>query len=420
MPDRSTNPAPAPASDATASLVSLPAFAGAAFLLLGWVFAAQAADVKAQVAGADMRVPTVTVVQARTTEVVARVPVSGTLVAREEVLINPQITGYAIEQINVDIGDQVKVGDVLVVLNDSTLKAQLVQAESELLRARASVRQAQSQIDSTKAAMDQADAALGRAEQLGESGNVSQATLDQSRSAALSARAAFASAGDGLQVAEAQVVQAGSQRDLAVLNLARAEIRTPVAGVISARNVKLGAIATAGAEPMFRMIRDGEIELEAEVIESALGTISVGDRAEMAVAGNGTLDGEVRLIYPVVDPATRLGVVKISLPDREALRSGLFAGGWIVTAKRDAVTVPSAAVLTDAYGAYVLGVEGDTIIRKNVVAGLIWRNRREIVSGLANGETVVAKAGAFFADGDRIKPLAETGSGDGAAQGATQ
>ncbi len=171
--------------------------AGLAFALLA-ASPALAADEPA--ARPDMRIPAVSVATAGVTEIVSRIPVSGTLATREEVLINPQINGYAIEKINVDVGDAISAGDVLAVLDDSALKAQLTQAEAELSRADAAVRQAQSQIDSAKAAMDEAEATLERTRTLRGSGNVSQATMNQNLAAAATARATFASTQDGLEV----------------------------------------------------------------------------------------------------------------------------------------------------------------------------------------------------------------------------
>ena len=355
--------------------------------------------------------PTVTVAKSTITEVISRVPVSGTLVPREEVLVNPQVTGHEITDIRVDIGDTVKAGETLLTLNDKTLAAALAQAEAAVSQAEAAVNQAASQIDSTKATLVQAEAALDRAQKLRVNGNISQSTLDQNIASEASARAAFASAEDGLAVAKAQLASARSQKDQATLNLDRTKIKAPVDGIISARMAKIGAIASAAADPMFRIIENATVEMEAEVIESALGTISVNDEAELSIAGIGKIKGHVRLIAPTVDPVTRLGIVKVKLSDNPGLRSGLYAGGWIITDRHEGITVPSTAILTDATGTYLLAVEDNKIVRKQVTAGIIWQNRREIVSGLEAGETVVTRAGAFFADGDSITPkMTETDS----------
>lgn len=354
--------------------------------------------------------PLVTVATASITEVVNRVPVSATLVAREEILIFPQISGFSIRSIQVDVGDKVRKGDVLAILDSETLKTQLVQAEAEYARTEAAVRQSQSQITSAKATLDQANAALQRTRQLNQSGNISQAQLDQAVTNSATAKAGFDAAKDGLALTSAQMRQAGAQRDLAKLNLDRATIRASQNGVISARNGQLGSIASASGQPIFRIIRDGAIEAEAELIETALGQVSVGDPVELRVAGVGTVKGTVRLLYPTVDPQTRLGKIRITLRDSTNLRTGLFAGGWIITDQHSGLTVPATAILTDATGPYVLTVKDGTLTKQPVVAGLIWQDRREVLGGLAKGEIVVAKAGAFYGSGDKIRPVEPAGA----------
>jgi Cu/Ag efflux pump CusA len=165
-------------------------------------------------------------------------------VAAEEVLVNTRVNGYAIESIKVEIGDSVEAGSELATLDDSAPTAQLAQAEAELVRATAAIGQARSQIDAATANMRETDATLKRNERLRQSGNISESTLDQAKSAASSARANVASARDGLNVANAQRTSAESQRDLARLTLARTRITAPVAGIISARNAQLGEIAS--------------------------------------------------------------------------------------------------------------------------------------------------------------------------------
>ncbi len=359
--------------------------------------------------------PLVTVTKAEMAPVVIRVPVSATLVARSEVLIYPQISGYSIQTFNVDVGDRVAKGDVLATLDSQILRSQLVQAEAEYARAEASVRQAESQIASAKASLTQANAVLERNRALNRSGNVSQAQLDQAVTSALTAKAGFDAANDGLALTRAQLRQAGAQRDLARLNLDRSQIRAPAAGIISERNGQIGAIATPSGAPIFKLIKDGVIEAEAELIETSLGQVSLGDIAELTIAGEGPVTGKLRLIYPTVDPRTRLGLVRISLAPGIPLRTGLYAGGWIIVDRHEGLTVPTSAVLSDAAGTYVFVVADNRLKKTPVTAGPIWKDKREILSGLAKGDTVVAKAGAFFLDGDviRAKPLKPSADGTG-------
>tara|TARA_R110002126_G_scaffold30259_7_gene99151 strand:+ start:24906 stop:26138 length:1233 start_codon:yes stop_codon:yes gene_type:complete len=358
---------------------------------------AQEADLK--------RVPSVTVATATQAEVVSRVSISGTLEPYREVLVYPQVTGFPIEALMVDIGAQVAKGDTLAQLNIDTLKAQLSQATAEYARAEAGVRQAQSQITSTKASAAQARSVLERNQQLDRSGNVTQAALDQAVANSQTADAAVASAEDGLEVAKAQVLQAQAQLDIAQLDLDYATIKAPTAGIISARNAQVGAIASSSADPLFRMIQDGVIEVNADVIETELAQISVGDPAELDIPGAGIVQGAVRLVAPTVDATNRLGVVRVSLEGSNVLRTGLFAGGWIVTERHEGLTVPTTAILTDAKGDYLLEVQDNTLIRRGVTAGLIWNDIREVISGLDDGAVVVARASAFFSDGDKVNPV---------------
>lgn len=350
-------------------------------------------------------VPAVTVAPARRAEVQARVPVSGTLVARQKVQVFPQVSGYEITEILVEAGDQVEKGDVLARLSTDTLAAQLAQAEAEYQRARAGVGQARSNIDSAEASLTQAQTSLDRARRLREGGNASQSTLDDAVAAEANARAQAASARDGLAVAQAQLAQAEAARRIARLNLDRATILAPVPGLVVARNAELGALAGASAEPLFSLIADGAVEMEAEVIETALRQLKMGDPAEISAAGLGKVDGRVRLIPASVDPVTRLGLMRISLDAQAGLRTGLFASGWVITARRDAVTVPATAVLSDSQGDRVQVVADGRVESRPVRAGLLWDGQREIVEGVTEGEQVIARSGAFFRDGDQVRAI---------------
>jgi RND family efflux transporter MFP subunit len=216
----------------------------------------------------------------------------------------------------------------------------------------------------------------------------------------------LSSAQAGFSVAAAQYVEAEADLDLARLDLAHAENAAPVSGIVSARSGQIGAIAASGGEPIFRIIRDGEVEVEAEVIETELGLLSPGDPVELDVAGLGPVAGTVRMISPVVDPASRLGSLRIALEAREGLRPGLFAGGWVEVDRRLALAVPASAVITVGEDSHVLRVVDGVIERRAIVAGLLWQDWREVVEGLEPGDQVVARAGAFFGDGDRVRPVA--------------
>lgn len=360
--------------------------------------------------------PLVSLAQAVTGEVQSRVPLSGSLVARQEVMIYPRVSGYAVTQIFADVGDQVEAGQELALLQDQTLSAQVKQAEAEYERAEAGVKQAQSQILSAEASLTEAATALDRTRRLRAGGTSSQAQLDQAVASEASANAAAASAHDGLSVAQAALAQASASRDIARLNLDYTRVTAPVAGLVATRNAELGALSGNSTEPMFTVIAGDEIELAADVIETAIPALRIGAPVDLRIAGVGEVTGKVRLPPATVDPVTRLGSVRISLDPDPRLRPGLFASGSVVVDKKEALTVPTTAVLVGENGNVVQVVRDGTIELRPVTAGLIWDGRREIAAGLSPGESVVARAGAFFRTGDRIRTAAQAApKGAGAA-----
>lgn len=335
---------------------------------------AEATEEKPGNTAVERAVPAVTVTAAEMTEVQAQVPVVGTLVSREESQVHAQVTGLEITEIHVETGDRVKKGQLLATLSRDRIEAQLAQADASYQQA--------------EAALTQAATTLRRMQSLRSSNNASQAALDDAIAAEASAQAG--------------VAQAEATRRLARLDLERTEIKAPVSGQIVGRNATLGAM-TGGAEPLFTLIADGEIEMSAEVIETALQDLEPGAPAEIAIAGLGSVTGNVRRIPASVDPVTRLGEMRISLETVPGLRRGLFASGWVVTAKRDAVTVPATAVLANEDGDRVQVVADGKVDSREVRAGLLWQGRREIVEGITEGENVIIRSGAFFRDGDRVK-----------------
>ena len=161
----------------------------AATLALALMFSLPGAA-PAETAGAvepSLELPLVTLAPAELSQIEARVPISGSLVARRQVQIHANVTGHEIKGIVADVGDRVKMGDVLAWLSDDVLSAQFAQATAEYQRAEAAVRQAESQIDSAVATLTEAASALERTRSLRKSGNASQAVLDQAVAAEASA-----------------------------------------------------------------------------------------------------------------------------------------------------------------------------------------------------------------------------------------
>ena len=275
---------------------------------------------------------------------------SGLVVPAEEVQIIPMVQGQQIADLLVDVGDTVAAGQVLARLSSSALTLQ----QSQLKNA----------IDAAKAAGQ--DAAALEAE-------LAKVTEDLSR---------------------------------AELTLRQTDIKSPVAGEVAARNGELGAMAGGTAQPMFTIIRDGALELQADVSESDLLRLALGQSAELTVVGSDVpLQGRVRLVEPTVNAATRLGRLRISIDDREKVRAGMFIEAAILVAERQGLAVPVTAIGRYDGQTTVMTVANGVAERRVVTTGIREGGWVEIIQGLNDGETVVTKAGSFVRDGDKINPV---------------
>lgn len=351
------------------------------------------------------RPPSVTVVEAAKTTFVDDIHVTGSLVPREEVLVGPQIDGLRITHLLVDEGDRVEDGQVLAQLSRTTLEAQLAQNAASLAKANAAIEQARSQISEAEATLKQAKEAFDRIKPLLKSGAASQATYDEREALYRTANARLQAARDGLQLAEADKRLIEAQRQELEVKLGFTEIRTPEGGLIARRNARVGAVSSAAAESLFRIIKDGEVELAAEVPEFYMPKLAPGQKAKVSVAGVGEREGKVRLVSPEVDPQTRLGRVRILLGDDPALRVGSFARGVISAGQRESVGVPTTAVLYDNDRSTVFVVKGNQVEEREVKTGLVSGNSVEIREGLEPGELVVQRAGTLLRDGETITPV---------------
>jgi HlyD family secretion protein len=181
-------------------------------------------------------------------------------------------------------------------------------------------------------------------------------------------------------------------------------VAAPVAGRVTARDATIGAIATMASAPMFAITRDGALELRADVAGSDVLKLAPGQKARIRVVGlDAPLTGAIRLVEPTVDAASRLGRVRIAIDEPDRVRVGMFAEVEIEVRAADALAVPLSAL--GAGGTSVLRVRDGLVEAVPVVAGFRDGGRVQVLEGLAEGDTVVAKAGAFVRDGDHVNPV---------------
>ncbi|MDB5452283.1 MAG: HlyD family secretion protein, partial [Caulobacteraceae bacterium] len=234
--------------------------------------------------------------QARSVNVVTVAPrpisgalaASGDLVPREEAAVSPEVNGYRVARVLADVGQYVRQGQTLVELDPALIQSQL--AQQQALAAQADV-QAQ-----------QAEAEAARVKGLDSQGVLSQEAIDQRRFAARAARA----------TANAQAAALKDVRTRA----GKLAVAAPVSGLVLERTVRPGDLSASGATPWFRLARDGQIELQAQMSENDLARVGIGERAQVGLPNGAQATGTVRLISPQIDPQTKLGYVRILLPVR--------------------------------------------------------------------------------------------------------
>lgn len=352
--------------------------------------------------------PVVSVLAAAKSEMVDLVQMTGTLVPREEILVGPEIEGLRIVELLADEGDRVVKGQVLARLSRDALDAQMAQSLASQARAEASLAQAKSQIGQWEAAVAQKQAAFARVQSLRRDGVATDTALDNATAEARTSQAQLNVGRDGLRVADAEIISIMALRQELMVRIARSEVRAPEGGIVSRRSARVGAVATGAGEAMFRIIARSDIELEAEAPELRLAKMHPGQPATITIGDVARLTGKVRLVSPEVDKASRLGKVRIAVESSDALRIGAFARGDVELARRTAISLPLSAVLYDANGPYVQGVRDGMVYAVPVKTGLTADGRIEIVSGVFEDETIVARAGAFLHDGDKVRSVFQT------------
>jgi HlyD family secretion protein len=335
-----------------------------------------------------------------------RVLTSGTIQPVEDVYVQPLVDGLSIKTLKADIGDKVQAGDVLATLMDDTLILQKSQYDANKAKVIAAGAQAEAQRLTAKTNLDEANRQLARGETLAKSGTISTSQLDQLRASAIAASATLNSAEQAIKANEADIKVVEAQIADTNLKLARTEVKAPVGGVISARTAKVGAIASGAGQPLFTIIRDNALELKADLAEEDVLKIAKGQKVTITPAGSSEkISGTVLKVEPTVNATTRLGVVDIAIDTPEAVRSGMYAEANIIVAERTSPALPVTAVTTNSEATTSRLVKDDVVHIVQVETGIQDGQYIEIIKGLSAGDKVVAKAGAYVRDGDRVKPV---------------
>ncbi|MBN8809622.1 MAG: efflux RND transporter periplasmic adaptor subunit [Sphingomonas sp.] len=325
------------------------------------------------------QLPPVTVMAPGNDTVDRTITGTGSLAARVDMPVGIAGEGGRVTAVLVQPGQWVNAGQVLATV-DRSVQAQTANS----LAAQISVAQADAKIAQSN--VDRAQALVGR-------GFISKADLETkiaTRDAAIAR----------VRVAQAQLAQQRAANG-------RLDIRAPASGLVLTRSVEPGQIVSPGSGVLFRMAQGGEFELRAELSESDLQQLSVGQRADVTPVGSDrSFKGAIWQISPVIDPQSRRGTARIAIPYDKALRPGGFASATIAAGASTAPVLPNSAIQTDAQGnfVYVLGKD-DRVHRTKVTVGEVSDKGVAITSGIGPNDRVVLSAGAFLSDNQKIKPI---------------
>src|SRR5712672_2722248 len=387
---------------------------GAGGIVADWHLAASPSPMNSTKADSP---PRVEVVRPRRVTVAQRLQTNATLEAFEEADLFAKVSGY-LSDVRVDIGDHVKAGEVLAVIDVPEMEQELAEAKAQFKSKQSSLESAGRQLDHYKANVKLQNALLERREELGTAGHFfSDRALDEVRANAEIAKA-------DLAVAEANRTLAANQVDVAAATvekiktlLAYTQIVAPFDGVVARRRVNRGDLVqaatatrtTASAGSLFTVQRIDTIRVFCDVPENDVPHLQIGDPAIVKPSGfdGKPFIGKVTRFSLRIDPETRNMRTEIDLPNPdERLYPGTYAEVSLEMNRRpDALTVPTAAVGSDTDGKFVYTITDNRITRLAIKSGLTDNGRREVTAGLSGNTPVVATIKSAPPPGTAVQPL---------------
>jgi HlyD family secretion protein len=352
--------------------------------------------------------------------------------ARQEIVVSPKVAGR-VETVKADVGQRVVQGEVLFTLEATDYEVQARQAQAALGSAQANltrtsdsslssqVIQAQAAVKQAQIQHDDANDLYTRTQKLFEQGSVSRQQMDSAKARLDSAGIQLDTATQNLSllqekagpqstgVASTQVDQAQATADLAQSQLSNAIIRSPLTGVVAARNIDPGELVGSGV-PAFVVIDVTSVTAETSVEEGLVRTIHVGQQVPVSVdaAGIAKVMATVQTVSPAADARTQGWTVKIRIDSpRDEVRPGMFARvTFPVETKQNVLTVPNTAVVTETGISYVYAVvqdNGASVVKKiGVETGISDETITEITRGLDDGAVVITEGQSFLTDGQRV------------------
>ncbi len=303
----------------------------------------------------------------------------------QEVEVHAKVAGY-VKQINVDVGDHVKTGDVLAILEIPELEEDLRKADAAVITAGQEVNSAQATFEETNQIFTRLQAAIKEAP-----GLIAQQDMD---TAAAKNRANEAD----LQAAKQRVVEAQANDDRMRTLLSYSKITAPFDGVVTKRYADTGALIQAGTAsntqsmPLVCLAELKRLRLDFPVPESAVAGLHVGDPVEVTVVSLGQIfSAKVSRFSQKVDSSTRTMLTELDVDNADfRFTPGMYAIVQLtLSQKKDALAVPIQTVSAGEHPTVLVLDKDHKVEERTVTVGLETSSMAEILTGLSENDLVV-------------------------------
>jgi RND family efflux transporter MFP subunit len=391
-----------------ALLLALVALGAIAFLAGYLPLHSREATLRAEADTRGQSVPRMNVMRVERGPAQNEIRLPGTMQALTEAPILARTDGYLKRRL-VDIGDRVASGTVVAEIDAPELDQQMHQAEAVIEQAQAAVEQAQANLEQGKANRELARLTAERTRRLAERGIAPQQEDDQSR-------AQLAAQDASLQALDKAILAQRSNLAAARANLARLQdlqgyrlVKAPFDGVITQRNVDVGALVSGGNTLLYRIAQTSTLRTYLNVPQNDVNSVHVGQAAIVHVTQypGRIFRGAVTRAARALDPSTRTMLVEVDVPNGDgALLPGTYADVGLSGSRADPpITVPAAALVFRTDGAQIAIVRPDhTVHLQKITVGRDYGDRVEILQGVEEGTLIVAAPGDAVREGAAIVP----------------
>jgi multidrug efflux pump subunit AcrA (membrane-fusion protein) len=308
-------------------------------------------------------------------------------------------------QLNAQPGDRVKLGQLLVVIDSRETEALIHKAEAGRREAEMALQETESQIVASQANLTLSDATLKRYESLRVEKSVTPQEFEEVQARQRAAAASLQALQARKEQVLAKIKQAESDHRYAEALRSYAELRAPFDGVITQKHADPGSLAVPGV-PVLTVDETSRYRLEVPLEESRVSAIKPSQKLEVRVpaAGDEPISGVVREIEASADPASRTYLVKVELPVRSLLRSGMYGEVLLAGESSDAVWVESRSIVRQGQIEGVYVVENGNVARLRLIkAGGVSGNQVEVLSGIRSEESYVLSPVSELKDGIRVE-----------------